>query len=218
MSACTSLFGVGCSRVMLRFSARSSASPCFPRYCSRSAVHAARRCNHPPASMSSWRASVSTVSGCAVVGDGAAFAEHDNAVHVAAPDAHGVLRRAGSRRWLPRRYRMLSRTSCTPEGRGWRWVRRDQRRRVHRRDARQAEALFLPAGQRTAGVVEGRWVEPLLRWGFLTRLQISSRGTRQVSGPKATSLPTVTLTMEDSGSCCIIPAVPRAVLPAGAAH
>ena len=28
--------------------------------------------------------------GCAVVGDGAAFAEHDNAVHVRRPDAHAV--------------------------------------------------------------------------------------------------------------------------------
>ena len=37
---------------------------------------------------------------------------------------------------------------------------------VHREDARQAEALLLSAGQRAAGVVEGKVVEPYCGEGF----------------------------------------------------
>ena len=82
---------------------------------------------------------------------------------------------------------------------------------VHREDARQAEALFLTAGQCATGVVEGQVVEPYGGEGFGDAAPRFLRGgTRRFSGPKATSLPTVAMTMEDSGSCCIMPAVPRA--------
>ena len=85
--------------------------------------------------------------GCAVVGDGAAFAEHDNAVHVRRPDAHAVFHdeqgRAGRLRSGEDAVAYFLHTGGVEVGGGFV---EDHGAGVHREDARQAEALFLPAG------------------------------------------------------------------------
>ena len=105
--------------------------------------------------------------GCAVVGDGAAFAEHDNAVHVRCPDAHAVFYdeqgRAGGFRGGKNTVAHLLHTGGVEVGGGFV---EDHGAGVHREDARQAEALLLTAGQRAAGVVEGQVVEPYCGEGF----------------------------------------------------
>ncbi|CNJ06943.1 Uncharacterised protein [Mycobacterium tuberculosis] len=105
--------------------------------------------------------------GCAVVGDGAAFAEHDNAVHVRRPDAHAVFHdeqgRAGRLRSGEDAVTHLLHTGGVEVGGG---LVEDHGAGVHREDARQAEALLLSAGQCAAGVVEGQVVESYGGEGF----------------------------------------------------
>ena len=85
--------------------------------------------------------------GCAVVGDGATFAEHDNAVHVRCPDAHAVFYdeqgRSGGLRGGKDAVAYFLHAGGVEVGGGFV---EDHGAGVHREDARQAEALFLPAG------------------------------------------------------------------------
>ena len=105
--------------------------------------------------------------GCAVVGDGAAFAEHDNAVHVRRPDAHAVFHdeqgRAGRLRGGKNTVAHLLHAVRVEVGGGFV---ENHGAGVHREDARQAEALLLTTGQRAAGVIEGQVVEPYGGEGF----------------------------------------------------
>ena len=105
--------------------------------------------------------------GCAVVGDGAAFAEHDNAVHVRCPDAHAVFHdeqgRAGRLRGGEDAVTYFLHAGGVEVGGGFV---EDHGARVHRENARQAEALLLSAGQCAAGVVEGQVVESYCGDGF----------------------------------------------------
>ena len=101
------------------------------------------------------------------MGDGAAFAEYDNAVHVRRPDAHAVFHdeqgRAGGLRGGKNTVAHLLHTGGVEVGGGFV---EDHGAGVHREDTRQAEALLLSAGQRAAGVVEGKVVEPYGGEGF----------------------------------------------------
>ena len=105
--------------------------------------------------------------GCAVVGDGAAFAEHDNAVHVRRPDAHAVFYDeqgcTGRLRSGEDAVAYFLHAGGVEVGGGFV---ENHGAGVHREDARQAEALFLSAGQCAAGVVEGQVVKPYGGEGF----------------------------------------------------
>ena len=85
--------------------------------------------------------------GCAVVGDGAAFAEHDNAVHVRRPDAHAVFYdeqgRTGHLRGGKNTVAHFLHAGGVEVSGGFV---ENHGAGVHRKDARQAEALLLSAG------------------------------------------------------------------------
>ena len=161
--------------------------------------------------MSSWRASVSTVSGAP---SWVMVPPSPSTIMRSMCGAQMLTRCSTTSRVAPvacAAVRMLSRTSCTPEGS--RLAVGSSRIMapgcIERMPARPRRC-FCPPDSALLGWSRGRLLSPTAVRASVTRPQISSRGTRRFSGPKATSLPTVAMTMEDSGSCCIMPAVPRA--------